>query len=330
MACDDRAEADDIGFGVGKIRAARARQLRFEFVFVAHENFLHLLGGLVFVIFAQIAVAARDGDFLRVGRDFFLHQILILDAAAFETFPRDEQAVLLGLLAGDERLHGRMRFDEPREQRTLVHVVKNRRKLQRARQILDDFDVRGRGQFADQLLVFQNEIAQTVRAFFVELVAFHRGEHRAENFRAEDVHEIFIAFAAEPQKQFAAGRVLVDVPGERFLQQIQFAFADEQVGEFLGELRGNQIDRTAQNFVPAFGIRLLERFERAMMFGGGNGFEQRAEFDAVLQPDLRGGNFALRRLANRRHGAIRRAQKSPRARPPVACVDAKRCPRSAR
>ena len=27
------------------------------------------------------------------------------------------------------------------------------------------------------------------------------------------------------------------------------------------------------------------------MFGGGNGFEQRAELDAVLQPDLRGGNF---------------------------------------
>ena len=79
------------------------------------------------------------------------------------------------------------------------------------------------GQFAEQFLVFQNEIAQAVRALFVELVAFHRREHGAENFRAEDVGEVVVAFAAEPQQQFAAGRVLVDEPGERFLERFQFA-----------------------------------------------------------------------------------------------------------
>ena len=37
-----------------------------------------------------------------------------------------------------------------------------------------------------------------------------------------------------------------------------------------------------------------------MMFGGGNRFQQRAELDAVLHPDLRGGDFARgRRQAGR-------------------------------
>ena len=185
-----------------------------------------------------------------------------------------------------------MFFDEAREERTLVHVVEHGRKLQRARQILDDLDVGGRGQFVEQLVVFQNKIAQTVRAFFVELVALHRGEHRAENFRAEDVGEGVAAFASEPEQQFAAGGVLADEPRERFLEQIPFAFRDEQAGKFLAQFRGNEIQRAAQNFLPAFGIRLLERFERAMMFRGGNQFEQRAELDVVLRPDLRGGDFA--------------------------------------
>ena len=173
----------------------------FQFLFLAHEDFLHFLGGLEFVVFAQVAVAAGDGDFLRVGRDFFLHKVLILDAAAFEAVPRDKQrAFLLGLLAGDERLDGRMRLDEPREQRALVHVVEHGRKLQGARQILDDLDVGGRGQFAEQFLVVEDEFAQAVGAFLVELVALHRREHGAENFRAEDVHEGIVAVAAEPEQ----------------------------------------------------------------------------------------------------------------------------------
>ena len=108
-----------------------------------------------------------------------------------------------------------------------------------------------RGQFDEQFLVFEDEIAQAVRAFFVELVAFHRGEHGAENFRPEDVREGVVALAAEPEQQFAAGGVLADELGERFLEQVQFAFVDEQAGEFLGQLGGNNIQRAAQDFLPA-------------------------------------------------------------------------------
>ena len=188
--------------------------------------FLHFLCGLVFVVFAQVAVAAGDGDLLGVRGNLLLHEFLIFEAAAFQAFPGNlNRAVLLGLFAADERLHGGMFFDEAREQRTLVHVVKHRRKLQRAGQILDDFDVGARGQFVKQFLVFQNKIAQAVRAFFVELVAFHRGEHGAENFRAEDVRKIFTAFAAEPEQQFAAGGMLADELGERFLEHLHFALA---------------------------------------------------------------------------------------------------------
>src|SRR2546430_12975060 len=43
----------------------------------AHEQFLHLLGRLVFVVLAQIAVAAGDGDFLGVGRNFLVHQFVV-------------------------------------------------------------------------------------------------------------------------------------------------------------------------------------------------------------------------------------------------------------
>ena len=188
---------------------------------------------------------------------FFCTSSWYSSAAAFEAVPGNEQAgFLLGLFAADERLHGGMRLDEPREQRTLVHVVKHRREFQRAGQILDHLDVGGGSQFDDQCLVFQDEIAQAVGAAFVELVALHRGEHGAENFRAEDVHKSFAAFAAEPEQQFAAGGVLADELGERLLEQVQFAFGDEQAGEFLGQLGGDKIQRAAQDFLPAVGIGL--------------------------------------------------------------------------
>ena len=188
-----------------------------------------------------------------------------------------------------------MALDEPRQERTLVHVVEHRRKLQRAGEVLDDLDVGGRGQFGQQFMVVQNEFAQAVGAFFVELVALHRGEHGAKNFRAENVGKGVAAVAAEPEQQFAAGRVLVDEPRERFLEQIHFAFLNQQAGKFAAQFRGNGIQRTAQDFVPALGIRRLERFQRVVMFRGGNLFQHRAEFD-VLRPDLRGGDFVGRRL----------------------------------
>ena len=79
------------------------------------------------MIFAEIAITARDGNFPGIGRNFLLHELLIFDAAAFETFPRNKnRAVLPGLLAADKRLYRGMGFDEPRQERTLVHVVKHR------------------------------------------------------------------------------------------------------------------------------------------------------------------------------------------------------------
>ena len=50
--------------GVGEISAARADELGFQVGFAPHQQLLHFLGGLVFVVFAQVAVAAGHGDFL--------------------------------------------------------------------------------------------------------------------------------------------------------------------------------------------------------------------------------------------------------------------------
>jgi len=69
----------------------RRARVGLQFVFAAHEELLHFLGGLVFVVFAEVAVAAGDGDFLGVGRDFFLNEFGIFVLAAFETFPGDDE-----------------------------------------------------------------------------------------------------------------------------------------------------------------------------------------------------------------------------------------------
>ena len=103
----------------------------------------------------------------------------------------------------------------------------------------------------EQFLVVQDEIAQAVGAFFVELVAFHGGEHGAENFRAEDVGKIVGAFPAEPEQQFAAGRVLADEAGERFLEQVQFALADQQRARIPWPAWRRPIERAAQDVRPA-------------------------------------------------------------------------------
>ena len=125
----DGADADDVGAGVGEIGAAGAHELGFQLGLAPHEELLHFLGGLVFVVFAQVAVAAGDGDFLRVGRDLLLHQLVVFVLAPFQAFPGDEQGgFLLGLLAGDQRLDGRVALDDARQQRALVHVVEARAK----------------------------------------------------------------------------------------------------------------------------------------------------------------------------------------------------------
>ena len=194
------------------------------------------------MIFAEVAITAGGGDFPGVGGNFLLHQFLILGLAAFEAFPRNQHGtVLFGLFAANERLDGGMTFDEPREERTLVHVVEHRRQLQCAREVLDDFDVRGRGQFGQQFMVVQDKFAQTVRAFFIELIPLHCGEHGAKNFRTENVGKGVAAFASEPEQQFAVGRVLIDEARERVLEQIHLAFLDEQAGKLTAQLRGNGI-----------------------------------------------------------------------------------------
>ena len=109
------ANADRVGGRVGKVRAARADELRLQLALPAHEQFLHLLGRLVFVVLAQIAVAAGDGDFLGVGRNFLVHQFVVFGLAAFEAFPgNDERGILLALLAGNQRLCRRIALHDPR------------------------------------------------------------------------------------------------------------------------------------------------------------------------------------------------------------------------
>ena len=46
---------------------------------------------------------------------------------------------------------------------------------------------------------------------------------------------------AEPEQQFAAGGVLADEPREGFLEQVDFAFLDEQAGQFAAELGGDAV-----------------------------------------------------------------------------------------
>ncbi len=143
-------------------------------------------------------------------------------------------------------------------------------------------------------MIVQDEFPQAVRAFFVELVAFHAREHGPKNLRTQDVGEGVAAFAAQPEQQFAARRVLVDEAGERFLEQVHLALRNQQAGKFAAQFRGNEIQRPAQHFRPALGVRGLERLQGMMMFRGGNLFHHRAKLD-VLGPDLRRGDFVGRR-----------------------------------
>ena len=87
--------------------------------------------------------------------------------------------------------------------------------------------------------------------------------------------------------------------------------------------------RASHDFLPAFGIRRLERCQRVVMFRGGNRFEHLAELDAILQPHLRVGDF-VRRGRESGGGAqfVARKNRLQRDRRRVLC--ATRCPRSAR
>ena len=80
--------------------------------------------------------------------------------------------------------------------------------------IFDDFEIGRADEFNEQLLIINDEIAQAVGAAFVELIAFHGGEHGAEDFRPENIGETVAAFLGQPKKKFAACLVLADKSGK--------------------------------------------------------------------------------------------------------------------
>ena len=175
---------------------------------------------------------------------------------------------------------------------------KHGRKLQGAREVFDDFEVGRADQFHQQFLVVEDEIAQAVGAFLVELVALHRGEHGAEDFRPEDVGKGVVAVLGQPEQQFAAGGVLADEPGQRFLELLDLAFVDEQAGQLAAELGRDAVQRRPQHLVPVLGIGGLEGFQRAAVLGGRKLLHQRAEL-GVLRPDRLRREFAFGRAAGR-------------------------------
>ena len=163
---------------------------------------------------------------LELAGNFFLHEFLIFEAAAFEAFPRNEQAAscLVCSPLMSDCTAGCALTSRASSERLSMSSNTGESCNARVKSLMTSMSAVAVSS-PSNCLVFEDEIAQAVRAFFVELVALHRGEHGAENFRAEDVHEILVAVAAEPEQQFAAGRVLVDEPRERLLEQIHFAVA---------------------------------------------------------------------------------------------------------
>ncbi len=88
---------------------------------------------------------------------------------------------MLRVFARDEGLDGGVALDDPRQQRTLIHVIKTRRQLEGSREVLDHFKVSRADQFDQQILVIEDVITQAVGLLLIELVPLHRREHRAEH-----------------------------------------------------------------------------------------------------------------------------------------------------
>lgn len=142
------------------------------------------------MVLAEVAVAAGQRDVLRVRRDALLAEVVVFGAAAFEAGPGDDEAVvLLDGFAGDEFLDGGEDLYDAREERAPVHVIEAGRELERAGEVLHDFDVGGGNQLGQQLEVGEDEVAELVGLLLVEGVALDGGHHRAEDFRPEDVGE---------------------------------------------------------------------------------------------------------------------------------------------
>ena len=211
------------------------------------------------MVLAQVAVAAGQRDFLRIGGDFLFHQLAVFVLAPLQALPGHQQGgLLLRLVARNQHLDRRVALHDAGQQRALVHVIERRRELQGAREVFDDFEVGRADEFHQQLLVVEDKVAQPVGAPFVELVALHRGQHRAEDFRPEDVRERVVPVFGEPEQQLAAGRVLADEPRHGFLEQFDLAFLNEETGQLAAEFGGNAVERRLQRAVPVLGIGGLE------------------------------------------------------------------------
>src|SRR5262245_65069167 len=81
------ANARYIRARIRKIRAARANQLVLQFTLSPHENLLHLFGRLILMVLAQVTVAARDRNLLRVCRNLSLDKLSVFVLSPFETLP---------------------------------------------------------------------------------------------------------------------------------------------------------------------------------------------------------------------------------------------------
>ena len=287
------ANGDGVGAGVGEVGTASLGQLRFQLCLPAHEHLLHFLGGLVFVVLAKVAVTAGQSDVLGVGRDAFLDEVLVFEAAAVETFPGNNQRViLLGLFTGDQFLHHGEHFHNARQQGAPVHVIEAGRKLQCSGEILYHLDVSGVDELGQQFRVGEDEIAELVGLLFVEDVALDGADHGAEDFRSEDVGEGVRALLGEPEEQFAAGLMLADEAGERLPEQVKPVVLHEHGGAFAGQLGGRVVQNVDDGLMPERGGSLLEGLERATMLGGRHLVQQLAQLE-VLVPDAVLGNLAF-------------------------------------
>ena len=177
--------------------------------------------------------------------------------AAFEAFPRNEQrGFLLGLVAGDERLHGGMRLDEPRQQRALVHVVEH-----------------GRNCSARVKSLMTSMSAVAVNSAINCWSSRMKSRRRLERFSLNWSRSIAVSMARKTSGPRMSTKSSVrSLPNHSSssllaacwlmrrasvsLSRSSLPPLTEHAGDFLGQLGGDGVQRVAQHFLPAVGIGL--------------------------------------------------------------------------
>jgi hypothetical protein len=231
-----------------------------------------LFGGLVFVVLAEVAVAAGDGDVARVGGDLLLDELVVLLAAPLEALPgNDEGIVLARVFAGNEGLGGGKMLHDPGQQGPLVHVVETGRELQGPGEVFDDLDVRGLDEFDQEFLVVHDVVVEAAVLLLVELVPFDGAEHRPEHLGAENIGELIgVPLFGEPEEQFAAGAMLADEAHQAVLEGREVVGLDRARGRIRCRAWSSRRSGRAEDVVPDFGPRVPERGMRARRcFGPG-------------------------------------------------------------